>query len=414
MRRKKKPQARQWASPIKLIKDSLPKEVFVLTAVGFFVAVGYGLIVPAIPLFARTFGVNQTAIGFIISTFAFARFGSGLISGKLVDKFGERKVLAFGLIMVAISSLASGFAQSYIQLLSFRAAGGLGSSMFSVSAGALLMRVTNDDNRSQGQSFYSSGFLFGGIAGPAFGGILSAISLRSPFFVYAGTLVIASVTTIIFLSEKRLGKKVTAIIDPSDRVSIRDALRQYPYRVALVIAFVTNWTIFGLRNSILPLFVTEHLHSTATVVGFGFTASALAQGFLLIQAGKISDHKGRRFAILCGTFFLMSALIVLIVAIHASFYILAMILFGLGGAFMGTAPAGVVGDLFGGKGGQVIAVWQMAGDAGMIAGPIILGALTDAISYRAAFAVTAAVFSIAIVLAATLKETRKSHISPES
>jgi len=211
--------------------------------VGFFVAVGYGLIVPAIPLFARTFGVNQTAIGFIISTFAFARFGSGLISGKLVDKFGERKVLAFGLLMVAVSSLASGFAHSYMQLLTFRAAGGLGSSMFSVSAGALLMRVTNDDNRSQGQSIYNSGFLFGGIAGPAFGGILSAISLRSPFFVYAATLVMASTTTLIFLSEKRLGKKVVAVIDPSARISIREALGQYPYRVALVLAFVTNWTI---------------------------------------------------------------------------------------------------------------------------------------------------------------------------
>ena len=63
-----------------------------------------------------------------------------------------------------------------------------------------------------------------------------------------------------------------------------------------------------------------------------------------------------------------------------------------------------MGDLFGGRGGQVIALFQMAGDAGMIVGPIVLGTLTDLISYRAAFIATAVIFSSALILAATLKE----------
>ncbi|MEI6216712.1 MAG: MFS transporter, partial [Actinomycetes bacterium] len=213
------------------------------------------------------------------------------------------------------------------------------------------------------------------------------------------------------LNEKRLGSKVASVQDPNDRISIRDALKVYPYRVTLVLAFLTNWVLFGLRNTILPLFVKENLHSTTTIVGLGFTVSALAQGALLIYAGKISDHKGRRFAILIGTSLLMSALGALILANHPWLYFAAMILFGLGGAFMGTAPASVVGDLFGGKGGQVIAIWQMAGDAGMIVGPIVLGYLADLISYRAAFIASAIVFSIAIVLGSTLKETRKSHLN---
>ncbi len=409
MLQKKKPQARRLPNK-KLKSNQLPREVLVLSVVGFFVAVGYGLIVPAIPIFARSFGVNKTAIGFVISSFALARFGSGLISGRLVDRFGERKTLAVGLFMVSLSSLAAGLAQNYWQLLSFRAAGGLGSSMFSVSAGALLMRSVSDDQRAQGQSFYNSGFLLGGIAGPAFGGILSAISLRAPFFVYAVTLLMASFVAYFFLNEKRLGSKVASVQDPNDRISIRDALKVYPYRVTLVLAFLTNWVLFGLRNTILPLFVKENLHSTTTIVGLGFTVSALAQGALLIYAGKISDHKGRRFAILIGTSLLMSALGALILANHPWLYFAAMILFGLGGAFMGTAPASVVGDLFGGKGGQVIAIWQMAGDAGMIVGPIVLGYLADLISYRAAFIASAIIFSIAIVLGSTLKETRKSHL----
>ena len=66
--------------------QKLPKAVYITTAVGFFVAVGYGLIVPAIPLFAKSFGVNNTAIGLIVSTFAFARFSTGFVVGKVVEK----------------------------------------------------------------------------------------------------------------------------------------------------------------------------------------------------------------------------------------------------------------------------------------------------------------------------------------
>ena len=66
----------------------LPREVFIVTAAAFSVAVGFGVLLPAIPIFARTFGVNNAAIGLIVSMFAFTRFASGLISGKFVEKFG--------------------------------------------------------------------------------------------------------------------------------------------------------------------------------------------------------------------------------------------------------------------------------------------------------------------------------------
>ena len=55
----------------------LPREVSVLVVASFFVAVGFGIMVPAIPLFARSFGVSNAAVGLIISLFAFTRFASG-------------------------------------------------------------------------------------------------------------------------------------------------------------------------------------------------------------------------------------------------------------------------------------------------------------------------------------------------
>ncbi|NDF11092.1 MAG: MFS transporter, partial [Actinobacteria bacterium] len=110
----------------------LPREVTVITAVSFFVALGFGLIIPAIPIFAKSFGVSNAAIGLVISMFAITRLASGLVSGKLVERFGERFVLGSGLFMVAFFVFLTGLAQSYEQLLFLRAAGGLGSSMFSV------------------------------------------------------------------------------------------------------------------------------------------------------------------------------------------------------------------------------------------------------------------------------------------
>lgn len=84
-----------------------------------------------------------------------------------------------------------------------------------------------------------------------------------------------------------------------------------------------------------------------------------------------------------------------------------MIFFGIGGAFEGTAASAVVGDVFGGKGGRVIALWQMAGDFGNIVSPVVLGWLVDAHSYKPAFIATGAVFSLTLLLSAKMPETRK-------
>ena len=385
----------------------LPTAVYITTAVGFFVAVGYGLIVPAIPLFAKSFGVNNTAIGLIVSTFAFARFSTGFFIGKIVEKFGERLTLGIGLLLVALSTFFAGLAHSYWQLLVFRSFGGLGSMAFSVSANAILMRVVSSDLRGRAQATYNSGFLIGGMAGPAFGGILTAISLRIPFFVYTVTLIIAGSVGLIYLSEKHLLHRDRDPIK-SEPIQFRSAIKHFAFQSALVFAFLTNWVIFGLRNSILPLFVRDQLHSSAAVVGYGFTVSAILQGACLTFVGKLSDNKGRKFLLYVGWVSLIIADLLLAAATSPHFYYLSMAIFGIGAAFMGTGHANIVGDLFGGRAPKAIASWQMAGDAGMIVGPIVLGALADAHSYRTAFMASCIFFSISIFFIVKMKETRVS------
>ena len=360
---------------------------------------------PAIPVFAKSFGVNNAAIGLMVSAFAITRFASGLISGVLVDKFGERAVFSTGVFMVSLFTFLAGVAQNYEQLLFFRGAGGLGSSMFSVAASSVILRSVGDDQRGQVQSVYQGSFIVGGMAGPAIGGLLSVISLRAPFFVYSVLLFCSGVVALFFLKGDSIGAKVKDSKAES-ATTIREAFAMPAYRIALVLAFIGTWVFFGMRASILPVFVTEELNSTTAVVGYGFALSAIVQGAILLKAGRFSDEKGRRAASIIGANIVFVGVLILTFAVNTWMFLLSMIFLGFGGAFLSTTPASMVGDVMKGKGGKVIAIFQMAGDAGMIFGPIIIGWISDVYSYRTAFGFSAAIFAIALVLVYKIPETR--------
>ena len=390
-----------------------PREVSVLVFASFFVAVGFGIIAPTIPLFARSFEVSNAQVGAIVSAFAFARFASGLISGKMVDHFGERLIYSFGIGFVALTSFAAGLAQSYEQLLIFRAVGGLGSSMFSVAAGSILIRAVDDSHRARAQSLYNGSFLLGMMAGPVLGGALSIISLRAPLLIYAVLLAFASASGAFLLRNYTLAAKPT-VKQESGAITLRSALALKPYRIALVISFCTAWVLFGMARSILPLFMVEDIKVTASFMGLGFTISTIIQGAFLLQAGKLSDINGRKYSAVIGTSLLTLFALALAFTTEPLMFIAASVIVGFGGAFLSTTPYAIVGDVLEGKGGQVIGLFQMAGDAGAMIAPIALGAIADSYGYRPAFFVTAALMAFAVLVSTKLPETRSSHLGQSS
>ena len=386
-----------------------PREVGVLVFASFFVAVGFGIIAPTIPLFASSFGVNNAQVGLIISSFALARFASGLFAGKLVDKFGERIVYTTGVGFVALSAFAAAFSQNYEQLLIFRAAGGLGSSMFSVAAGSIVLRAVDDTRRARAQSLYNGSFLLGMMAGPVIGGFLTAISLRAPLLVYAVLLVISSAAGGFLLLNSVLAARPTEK-NIKEKTSLREALSSKPYLIALVISFCSASIFFGMSRSILPLFMVEDLKSTASFLGVGFTIASVVQGILLLKAGSLSDKNGRKFSALIGSSLVTVSVAILLFTYQPWMFLLAMAISGVGAAFLSTTPSAIVGDVMKGKGGQVIALFQMSGDAGAMIAPIALGFIADHYGFRPAFAVSAALMFIALFAATKLPETRSSHL----
>jgi hypothetical protein len=117
----------------------LPREVYVLGLVAFCVAVGFGVLVPVLPVFARSFGVGNAQVGAVISAFALMRLISSPFCGWLIKILSERIIMATGIFIVAISSGLAGLSGSYLQLLVLRGVGGIGSAMFTVSAFTLLL-----------------------------------------------------------------------------------------------------------------------------------------------------------------------------------------------------------------------------------------------------------------------------------
>jgi MFS family permease len=385
-----------------------PREVGVLVFASFFVAVGFGIISPTLPLFARSFGVNNAQVGAILSAFAFARFATGLISGKLVDHFGERLIYSFGIGFVSITSFAAGMAQSYDQLLIFRAVGGFGSSMFSVAAGSILLRAVDDSHRARAQSLYNGSFLVGMMAGPVVGGILSGFSLRAPLIIYGFLLIVASSSGAVLLRNSVLAAKPIAK-QGRQTITIRTALALKPYRSALIISFISSWVLFGMGRSILPLFLVEDTKVTPSFMGLGFTITTIINGAFLLKAGKLSDLKGRKYSAIIGTSFIALYILAIAFTTQPWMFLAASVIVGFGGAFLSTTPASIVGDVLEGKGGQVIGLFQMAGDAGAMVAPLVLGVIADHHGFRPAFLASAALMAVAVFVATKLPETRSSH-----
>ena len=366
---------------------ALPLEVRALIAVGFMVALGFGVVAPAIPLFAREFGVGRTAAGAVVSAFAFTRLLAAPFAGRLVTWFGERVMLATGIGIVAVSSLLAGFAQDYWQLLVLRGAGGAGSIMFSVSSASLLIRVTPSHQRGRAQGAWAGAFLLGLIAGPAVGTV-ATWSLRAPFFLYAGTLVVAGSLGLGTLRHSQLAARGSERADP---MPLREALRHRAYLAALVAAFAGDFAVVGSRAALVPQFVTDRLQLGTGWVYAAFLVVSIVSGALLLPFGRIADSRGRRPVIVGGLAVGALGFALLPVVPGIGGLLFAMALLGVAGAADSVAPGAMMGDVVAGRGGTVVAVFQMAGDLGAVLGPVTGGWIADGHGYGAAFGLSAAV-----------------------
>src|SRR3954466_8757472 len=311
------------------------------------VALGFGLVAPALPLFASEFGVGKAAAGAVVSVFALMRLVMAPFVGRLVNALGERVLLAAGIGVVAVSSVLAGLAQSYWQLLVLRGAGGVGSIMFSVSAASLLVRVTPSNLRGRAQGVWAGAFLVGLVCGPAVG-TGATFSLRLPFFLYAGTLVVAGVIGLGALRHSELAARQSVRSAP---LPLAVALRNRAYLAALAAAFAGEVVLIGARSAPLPLYVRGPLHLSAGWAYAAFLIVSLVSGALLLPAGKIADTTAGCPVIGVGLLVGALAFVLLPTLPGSPGLVGATMLIGVAAASDSVAPGAMTAGVVSGRGG---------------------------------------------------------------
>jgi MFS family permease len=382
------------------MRERLPAELRALVGVGFVVALGYGIAAPAIPSLARSFDVGVTAASAVISVFAAVRIAFAPLSARLAGWLGELRTFGAGLLILALSSAACAVAGSFSQLLAFRAVGGVGSTLFTVSAAALVIRVAPPRMRGRATGAWATGFLLGTTTGPVIGGALAASSLRAPFLVYAALLVAATALAGGLLRGRvhpRRPDRPAATV-----VTFRSALAHATFRAALAANVVNGWTVHGVRIALVPLFVTEVLQRSSTWAGIALTAFAIGTAATLPIGGRWSDHRGRRPPVLVGSAVVAATAVGLGLSTTVAGLVAAALLGGAGTGLLSAPVNAAVGDVIAARGrdadgGAALAGFQMVGDLGAVVGPVLAATVVERTGYVGAFATVTAVAAMAFV-----------------
>ncbi|WP_066913450.1 MFS transporter [Millisia brevis] len=375
----------------------LPREILVLIAAAFVIALGYGLVAPILPQFALQFDVGVTAAAAIVSIFAGARLIFAPAAGRAVNLLGERRVYIAGLLIVALFTGACALAQTYWQLMTFRAIAGIGSTMFTVSSLSLVVARSPVAARGRVTGLYATSFLAGSISGPLLGSALSGLGLRAPFVIYAVALVISSLIVAIALrSEPAPG--TAAVTDDPARPEV-PAWRLPAFRAAVVTNFANGAALFGVRMALIPLFAVEALGRGAGVSGLALTAFAIGNVLVMIPAGRLSDVRGRKPFVIAGLVVSGLATAGLGFSPNVTVFLVLCVLGGVGSGLFASPQQAAVGDLLGGRGrrGGALAGYQMSMDVGTVIGPLLAGWLVAGFGYGVGFAITGAILLLSVL-----------------
>jgi MFS family permease len=382
----------------------LPREVWSLIGANAVIALGYGVVAPVLPQLARHFGVSISAATFVITAFALMRLLAAPPTGFLVQRLGERRIYVSGVLIVAVSTAACAFAHTYWQLLLFRALGGIGSTMFFVSALGLMIRMSPPDARGRVAGMFSGAFLVGSVAGPVVGSLTAGLGLSAPFIIYGVLLLFAAVVVLLSLRNSPLA-------GPSDSdeptVTLRVAMRHRAYRSALLSNFATGWSLFGLRFALVPLFVDEALNQTPAVAGLALAAFAIGNVSVVMYSGRLSDRIGRRPLLIGGLMLSAVTTAVLGLTESAPMFFVAAVIAGAASGVYNSPQQAAVADIIGkARGGTAIATFQMMSDFGSIVGSFGVGVLAQQLSYGWAFGISGAILLLAAIGWMFAPETR--------
>ncbi len=351
------------------------RTVVVLSVVVFLVLLGITILTPVLPFYAKFFGATDLMVGLLISGYALARVAVDLPAGVLGDRRGQRRVMAYGLLLIATSSVVAGLAFNYWVLLAVRVVEGAGSALYVTSSVALLARVAPPRKRGQYMSYYVAALLLGGISGPATGGYVALyLGLRAPFFFYAFVTALGLVLVRLYLPATP-ARSTRATISWGD---VGRLVRNPSFLLVNLAVLSAFFVRGGISGVIFPLWSEAKFGFDTGTIGLLLTVAAVASLGTMLPSGHLADRYGRKLPFMSSL--LLTAAVLPFIFFAGTFTTLAvmMIAYGLALGLHGPMAAWAVDLVPEARIGTAMGVYRMIGDLGWVLGPLVLTSVREA------------------------------------
>lgn len=366
--------------------------------------IGFGSVVPVLPLYAETYGVSEFAVGLTIAIYGLARFIANVPAGRLADLRGRRATLAAGGIITVVGNLLTAVAPNYELFLGARFLSGLGAAAVLTGGQLVVNDIASTQNRGRLMSIYQGVFGFAVGIGPIPGGFLAdRFGLELPFIAYAALAGVVTLIAWFAMPETRdLRAQQTAVLAPASSPSrltqaasagAAPATLPAPLtpetRTSFLLICAVSFSSFFARTgalfSVIPLMATDRMGLSPGQIGLGLGMNSLMSVLLAYPSGWMTDRFGRKAVIVPSTILTGVALLLFGIADGFSGFVFAALIWGTAGGISSSAPAAYAADLAPpGRSAWLLSRYRTFADAGYVAGPLTLGLIATAVSPVAA------------------------------
>jgi MFS transporter, DHA1 family, tetracycline resistance protein len=350
--------------------------LIVLFLTVFIDLLGFGIVIPFLPLYAQRMHLGALGIGLVLSIYSLMQFLCAPVLGRLSDHVGRRPIILLGLFGSAAGYVIYGFAASFAWLLFSRALHGACAATVS-TAQAYVADTTDEAHRAHGMGMIGAAFGLGFVVGPAIGGLLGHASLRTPVF-FAAALTFAN----LIFAALRLPESHRP--DPQARlelahlaqpiVTLPRQLLGHRLTALFTIAFLATFAMASLEATFAIMVPAIYGYGPAGVGGllaYAGLIQALVQGYLL---GKVVERTGELTLIRAAIFALAIGLAPMAsLPSHAMLFV-ALALVAIGYGFASPSIASLISKRTERRlQGEVLGLNQSAQSLARIFGPIAAG-----------------------------------------
>lgn len=255
------------STPPEEVSSKPSKKVLIVAFLTIFLdLLGFGIIIPIQPFYAKSFGASATVVTLLGASYSAMQFFFSPFWGGLSDKIGRRPIILFSIVISAIGHFMFAMASSLGGLgvlFAARMLAGFGNANIG-TAQAIIADVTTAENRSTGMALIGVAFGLGFLFGPAVGGYLGGISPAMPFWVAGGLSVANWFFALFFLKETKTADS-THKARPIFDVELFKRSKQYQNVSSVLWITLIYTTAFALMEQAIALYI-EHIWITDTTL----------------------------------------------------------------------------------------------------------------------------------------------------